>query len=111
MKTLKDIFFWAGTILASVFFGLFTFASFSEWWLVKVEKHTRGYAWGPVNENEWYYANPNVYSTVMLIDGIIFTMALIILLRQIIKKDKTKILYALMACSALFILMMIMGEF
>ncbi|MFD2035494.1 hypothetical protein ACFSKL_11875 [Belliella marina] len=83
--------------------------SLSEWSTVKVKKQTDGYPWGPINENPWYYDNPEIYSTVMLTEGIIFTIALTILAIQIIKAKKKDILYALMVCFGLFILMLVNG--
>jgi hypothetical protein len=109
MKKMKSILFWTVTILATLFFGLLTFMSLSEWWSIKVKKQTGDYPWRPVNENPWYYDNPDIYSTVMLTEGIVFTVALTILATQIIKAKKTGVLYALMVCFGLFILMLVNG--
>ena len=110
MTTTKNIIFWTGTTLATAFFGLLTVLSFSEWWTVKIKKQTDNYPWGPINENPWYYDTPNLYSSVMLTEGILFTIALTVLARQLIKKDKTKILYTLLVCFGLFIAMLINGQ-
>lgn len=110
MTTTKNIIFWAGTILATAFFGLLTVLSFSEWWTVKIKKQTDNYPWGPINENPWYYGTPNLYSSVMLAEGILFTIALTVLARQLIKKDKTNILYTLLVCFGLFIAILINGQ-
>lgn len=111
MKSLlNNVFFWTVTTLGTVFFGLITFLSYSEWWTVKVKKQTEGYPWGPVNENPWYFGNPEIYSTVMLIEGIAFTVALVILTIQLIKAKKTGVLYSLLLCTALFILMLVNGN-
>lgn len=109
MTTPKNILFWTGTTLATLFFGLLTFMSLSEWWTVKVEKQTGGYPWGSVNENPWYYDNPEIYSTVMLTEGIVLTVAFTILAIQIIKAKKKGILYSLMVCFGLSILMLVNG--
>lgn len=109
MTTPKNILFWTGTTLATLFFGLMTFVSYNEWWTVKIKKQTSGYPWGPINENPWYYDNPDIYSTVMLTEGLVFTVALTILGTQIIKAKKTGVLYALMLCFGLFVLMIING--
>jgi len=110
MTTTKNILFWTGTILSFAFFGLLTFGMFDEWWTVKIKKDIENYPWGPINENPWYYDNPNLYSIVMLTEGIFFTVALSVLARQLFKRDKTKILYALMFCFGLFGLMYINGQ-
>jgi len=109
MTTPKNILFWTGTTLATMFFGLLTLMSLSEWWTVKIKKQTSNYPWGPVNENPWYYDNPEIYSTVMLTEGLVFTVALTILTTQIIKVNKKGILYSLMLCFVLFVLMIING--
>lgn len=109
MTTPKNILFWTGTTLATLFFGLLTFMSLSEWWTVKIKKETGSYPWGPVNENPWYYDNPEIYSTVMLTEGLVFTVALTILTTQIIKVNKKGILYSLMLCFGLFVIMIING--
>ena len=109
MTTPKNILFWTVATLAKLFFGLMTFVSYNEWRTVKIKKQTSGYPWGPVNENPWYYDNPDIYSTVMLTEGLVFTVALTILGTQIIKAKKTGVLYALMLCFGLFVLMIING--
>ena len=107
MITNKNILFWTVTILVFTFFCLMTFGIFVEWWTFKIKKDIGNYLWGPLNENPWYYDNPNLYSTVMLTEGLLFTIALSILARQIFNKDKTKILYSLMTCIGLFVLIYI----
>jgi hypothetical protein len=110
MTTTKNILFWTVTILVFAFFGLMTLGIFVEWWNVKIKKDIGNYSWGPINENAWYYNNHDLYSTVMLTEGLLFTIALSILARQIFNKDKTKILYSLMTCIGLFVLMYINGQ-
>lgn len=105
----KNLLFWTATILTTLFFGLLSFIAFSEWWIVKVKNQTDAYPWGPVNENPWYYDNPDIYSTVMLTEGIAFTFAVTILVTQIIKTNKTGVLYSIMLCFGLFLLMIING--
>mgnify|MGYP007051650063 FL=1 len=110
MTTTKNIIFWTGTTLATVFFGLLTFMSLYEWWTVKIKNQTDNYPWGPINENPWYYDTPKLYSSVMLTEGILFAIALTVLARQLLKKDKTKIFYTLLACFGLFIAMLVNGQ-
>lgn len=109
MTTPKNILFWTGTTLATLFFALLTIMSFSEWWTIKVKKQTSDYPWGPINENPWYYDNPDIYSTVMLTEGLVFTVALTILTIQILKASKKGIFYSLMLCFRLFVIMIING--
>ena len=109
MTTPRNILFWTGTTLATLFFGLLTFMSLNEWWTVKIKKQTSSYPWGPVNENPWYYDNPEIYSTVMVTEGLVFAVALAILTTQIIKVNKKGILYSLMLCFGLFVIMIING--
>jgi hypothetical protein len=107
MTKTKNILFWTGTILTTLFFGLLTFMSLSEWWTIKFKKQTSVYPWGPVNQNPWFYDNPETYSTVMLTEGLVYIVALTILTTQIIKANKKGILYSLMFCFGLFIIMII----
>lgn len=105
MEKLKNIIFWISTILSTLFFMLLTFICYNEWWTVKVKKQIKEYPWGTINENPWYYKTPDIYSTVMFTEGFLFTIALIILIIQLLKMKKVKILYSIMLCFGLFILM------
>lgn len=107
MKNTKNIIFWTGTTLATAFFGLLTFMSFNEWWTVKIKMQTDSYPWGSINENPWYYDTPNLYSYVMLTEGVLFTIALTVLAKQLLKKDKKKIFYTLLVCFGLFLAMLV----
>jgi hypothetical protein len=110
MTSTKNILFWTVTIMALVFFSILTFGLYDEFWTVKIKKDIGNYPWGPINENPWYYDNPDLYSTIMLTEGFLFTVALSVLVRQLFKKEKTKILYALMTCFGLFVLFYINGQ-
>ena len=105
MEKLKNIIFWISTILSTLFFVLLTFICYNEWWTVKVKKQIKEYPWGTINENPWYYKTPDIYSTVMFTEGFLFTIALIILIIQLLKMKKVKILYSIMLYFGLFILM------
>lgn len=110
MEKLKNIIFWISTILSTLFFVLLTFICYNEWWTVKIKKQIKEYPWGTINENPWYYKTPDIYSTVMFTDvmfteGFLFTIALIILIIQLLKMKKVKILYSIMLYFGLFILM------
>jgi len=103
------ILFWILTILATIFFGLIDFMSFDEWRIVKLKKDIGGYPWGPINDNPWYYANPDLYAIVMLTEFILMTILLGSVIRNMIKKDKPKILYSLLACFVFFVIIIING--
>ena len=98
------------TILATLFFGLIGFMSFDEWRIVKLKKDIGDYPWGPVNDNPWYYANPDLYSIVMLTEFIVVTTLIGFVIRYMIKKDKAKILYSLLACLIFFVVMIVNGK-
>ena len=66
----KNIVFWVVTALSTLFFGILTFMSLNEWWTIHVKQQTGSYPWGRVNDNPWYYDNPEIYSKVMLIEGL-----------------------------------------
>jgi len=104
------VLFWILTTLAAIFFGLIDFMSFDEWRIVKFKKDIGGYPWGPINDNPWYYANPDLYAIVMLTEFIVMTLFLGFVIMYMIKKDKTKILFSLLACLVFFVIMIINGK-
>lgn len=104
------ILFWILTILATIFFGLIDFMSFDEWRIVKLKKDIGGYPWGPINDNPWYYANPDLYSMIMLIEWLIMTLLLGFVIRFMIKNDRIKTTYSLIACLIFFAAMIINGK-
>lgn len=102
--------FWIITIIATIFFVIIDLLTFNEWRIVNLTFDVNNYPWGPVNDNPWYYANPGLYSTVMLIEGIIMAVLLGLVVRFIKKRNKSKIVFTLLACLGFFILMIINGK-
>ena len=102
------IIYWILTELATVFFGLIDYVIFDEWRIVQIEKDTAGYPWGAVNDNPWYYDNPDLYANVMLVEFIILTVLLGFVIGYMYKNDKPKVLYSLLAC-LVFIVMIIIN--
>jgi hypothetical protein len=105
----KHILFWTVPAMVTLFFGLMTFMSLNEWWIVQVKQQTGGYPWGQVNENPWFYKNPEIYSEVMLIEGLAFSAILIFLTIQVIRTEKKGILYTLMFGFGLLVIMIANG--
>jgi len=101
--------FWFITIPASMFFALIDFISMREWVIVGINNDTEGYPWGPVNENPWYYATPELYSSVMLTYFILMTVLLSFIIWFMARREKKKTIYVLLACSLLFVAMGING--
>lgn len=106
----KQLLFRAGTSLATLFFALMSFMSLSEWWKVKIKKDISTYPWGHMADNPWYYDNPSLYSTVMLAEGLLMLTFLALAVWFIFQKQKTGMLYSLLACSAVFVLMLISSQ-
>ncbi|HPS83918.1 MAG TPA: hypothetical protein PLA88_06355 [Bacteroidales bacterium] len=102
--------FWFITIPASMFFALIDFISMREWVIVGINNDTEGYPWGPVNENPWYYATPELYSSVMLTYFILMTVLLSFIIWFMARREKKKTIYVLLACSLLFVAMCINGS-
>ena len=95
-----------GTMLFS---GMFAFASFHEWFTVGFKGQTKGYPWGPLNENPWYYDNPTIYSRVMLTEFIVLTVGVGLTIYFISKSNKQKILYSLLGLCGLLIIILVNG--
>ena len=102
-----NILFWTVVISLTMFIGLLTFMFFEEWITVGVLGHMSDYPWGCVNETPWYYETPKTYSLTAFIEGLVFLTNFILVTIQIIKKNKKKIVYALLLFIGLFIAMMI----
>lgn len=109
MPTVKKLLSWTGIFIIAVFFWLITFNSFNEWWIVKVIEDTEAYPWGAISDNPWYYRHPDLYSTVMLAQGISMLIPLTILTRYIIKRQKNKAVYPIVGCFVIFIAIIING--
>ncbi|MGB4774973.1 MAG: hypothetical protein WBP45_07375 [Daejeonella sp.] len=106
----KQLFFRAGVTLATLFFALINFMSLSEWWKVGIRKDISAYPWGHIADNPWYYDNPSLYSTVMLSEGLLMLVFLALAVWFIVQKQKTRIAYSLLACTGVFVLMLISAE-
>ena len=105
MISLKNSSFWVVAFLAILFFASLTCLSFIEWWTVGVNKETGGYPWGHVNDNPWYYDNPNLYAYVILIETILLAVTVAFACWFLCQKNKTKVLYAFLG--GLLVLFMI----
>ena len=106
----QNIFFWTASIGVTLFFCLLTFLFFSEWWTVAIKKDIGEYPWGHVNENPWYYDNPNLYAMVNLTEGLIMLLALSFTVWFLTHQEKSKFLYSLLTCFGIFVLIIISGQ-
>ena len=77
-----NIFFW----VPIYFFGFVSFTLLYEWWNIKINKAVDQYAWGPVNENSWFYETPDLYANVMLAEGLIMLFLVIMTIRGLTLK-------------------------
>ena len=76
-----------------VAFGLlFAFIGLSEFYNVKIAGQESAYAFGPVNENQWYYQNASVYANYNLTSGLMFLTASSLTVWATIKKNKTLVI-------------------
>lgn len=106
----RTIIFWTTTTVATLFFGLLTFLSFSEWWTVAIKKDVGVYPWGHINDNPWYYDNADLYAKVMLTEGLLMLIVLSVAVWFLTHRQKSKTLYSFMVCFGLFLLMIINGQ-
>jgi hypothetical protein len=59
-----------GTFTVCVF-AFWCCVGLSEWWAVAIEKKTNNHVF---NGNPWYYENAQIYSKVMLIEGVVMLL-------------------------------------
>jgi len=104
------VIFWIPAILATVFFGLIDLLLLNEWRIVAINKDIGNYPWGSENDNPWYYANPDFYSGVMLTEFIVMTILIGFVIRFMLRKDKARILFSLLACFVFFVVMIVNGK-
>jgi hypothetical protein len=83
---------------------------FVEWWTVGANKKIDSYPWGQVNENPWFYDNPNLYSNMVLTEAILLAITVSLTLWFMFKRNKAKVLYALLGSLSVFILIILNGS-
>lgn len=87
-------------VLVGLFFCLI---GLSEFYNVAISGETSAYPWGAVNENQWYYQSPTIYSTYNLASGLLFLAATLLTLWATLKQNK-KLLVAGVSLTVLFLL-------
>ena len=80
------------TVLIS---GLGTFISFWEYFNVGMLKRTDGYPFGGEGPVPYYYKTPEMYSSVMLIEGIIFLLLFLLIVWAIISNKRSLSIWVL----------------
>ena len=94
-----------------VAFGLlFAFMGLSEFYNAKIDGQESAYAFGPVNENQWYYQNASIYASYNLTSGLIFLALSFLTVWAIIKKNKTLIVWCICLTILLFIAELISSD-
>ncbi len=83
---------WTLPYLVVAFGLLFAFIGLSEFYNVKIAGHESAYAFGPINENQWYYQNASIYASYFLISGLMFFAASLLTVWATIKKNKTLVI-------------------
>ena len=87
-----------------VAFGiLFAFMGLSEFYNVKIDGQESAYAFGPVNENQWYYQNASIYASYNLTSGLMFLAASLLTVWSAIKKNKNLVLLGVCLTTIFFI--------
>ncbi|MCL9804473.1 hypothetical protein NAT51_03005 [Flavobacterium amniphilum] len=82
MYTKKNIFLW----VPIYFCGFISFTLLYEWWNIKINNESNQYAWGPVNDNPWYYETPNLYANVMLTEGIVLLFLVVMTIKALTQR-------------------------
>jgi len=106
----KNLIFWTVTALATLFFAFLACIFFIEWWTVGVKKEISSYPWGQVNENPWFYDNPNLYANVILIETLLLAIPVGLTLWFMFKRNKVKTLYCLLGSLVALILIIVNGS-
>lgn len=106
----NHILFWPASVIALIFFGLQTLLFINEWWTVAILKDVNNYPWGLVNENPWYYKNANIYSKVMLIEGLTMFIGVVFTIWFLTQRQKGRVYYSLLTCFLLFCFMIINSQ-
>ena len=89
--------------------GLLTFFNFSEWFSVSVLHMTGSYPFGGEGPTPYYYRTADLYSTVMLVWGILFLMPLSYGIWTIIKGQRARTILTLGLTLLLLVVMYIHG--
>jgi len=84
--------------------GLFSLINFSEWYTVKILNKTSDYPFGGEGSTPYYYKSAELYSTVNLVWGLIFSIILSLSIWTLFKK---KISVLSLALTLIFILLQI----
>ena len=93
-------FFWTSAYIIIVFGLLFAYIGLSEFYNIKIAGHESAYAFGIVNENQWYYQNASVYASYNLTSGLMFLATSLLTAWGTIKKNKTIVILGF--CLAIF---------
>jgi len=89
IKTLKNI--------------LFSFINLSEFYNVKFGGQESAYAFGNLNENQWYYHSATRYANYCFTNGILFSVATIVTFLATIKKHKKLLIIGVCLIGLLFV--------
>ncbi len=102
--------FWLATGLAVVLFASLTVLLFSEWWSIAIAGKTGAYAWGQVNENPWFYANPDLHAAVLLAESVVLVIPVVRSVWCMYRKDKPGTMIALLGCLVVVVLIIVNGS-
>lgn len=108
-KNKSSFSFWFLSGLLIVITGLLAFMHLEEWYMISVLENKAGYPFGGEGPTPYYYKTPNLYATVNLIWGILFSAALTFGIVTIVKKNKTGLISAIGTTVLLAITMVAQG--
>lgn len=105
----KNKLFWTLPYFIVALGLLFSFIGLSEFYNVKIAGQESAYAFGPINENQWYYQNASIYSIYNLTSGLIFFATSVLTIWTTIKKNKTFVIWGISLILLFFITELISG--
>lgn len=85
----------------------FSYFNISEWYDIAMLNKTSDYPWGEINNNPWYYKDPNSYAKVTLLFGISYSVTAILIAYFGYKKYNKALIYTVIGFLLIFFSMMI----
>jgi uncharacterized membrane protein len=102
--------YWFAVLITILIVSLFAYMNIDEFYTVAIIKSTKGYPWGEINENPWYYKSAFVYSSYMLVNALVFLTGLVIFVRGIVKAQKNVVQITILCLLLYLLLLFINGQ-
>ena len=81
-----------------------------EWHTVAIDKNHKGYAWGEMNDNPWYYRSATTYAVYMFVISVLFVSGIVSILITLFKKKKALALKIALYLWAFLVVLFLSGH-